>query len=380
MIKFCAIALAWIPLVIGQISDSPAPGNPVISTHSTLVLVPALVQTASRQLVYTLTADDFVVTDDGVEQKIAMEEGASDLPLALVIVVETGRAGARRLGDYRNLGSTLEAVVGNIPHKVAVVGFDSAPQLVQDFTPDLSVVAASLNDLKAGNSGDAILDSLKVSVDLLGKQPPTYRHAILLVSETLDHGSRIGYEDALRAISDTNTTIYGMGFSTTKADIKKASDNFNSDMTPAPPGGCMSKSSKWDTIADSQARSAPTISSGHDRLLQAYDCMSLLVPPLWAAKLATIAAVNGLERNVPQTLAELTGGEFYKFENGRGLQGGLMKLSNHLPNRYVLSFHPESPHPGLHSIALHLANHTNLVVTARHGYWADQGPAKEPHP
>jgi hypothetical protein len=48
--------------------------NTVISTRSSLVLVPALVRIGSGQLVYTLTANDFTVTDDGVEQRVALDE------------------------------------------------------------------------------------------------------------------------------------------------------------------------------------------------------------------------------------------------------------------------------------------------------------------
>jgi hypothetical protein len=42
-----------------------------------------------------------------------------------------------------------------------------------------------------------------------------------------------------------------------------------------------------------------------------------------------------------------------------------------VPNRYVLSFHPESPHPGMHTLKLKLANYPNLEITARRNYWAE---------
>ena len=68
------------------------------------MLVPALVKTKKGDPVFTLTADSFVVTDDGVEQKVRLEEDSGSQPLALVIVVETGGDGARFLDDYRDLG------------------------------------------------------------------------------------------------------------------------------------------------------------------------------------------------------------------------------------------------------------------------------------
>jgi hypothetical protein len=64
------------------------------------------------------------------------------------------------------------------------------------------------------------------------------------------------------------------------------------------------------------------------------------------------------------------------------LEQSLLTISNHIPNRYVLSFQPQSPHPGLHTIDLHLKDHPKLAVTARRTYWADSetmGNASQTH-
>ena len=52
--------------------------SPTLTSRSTLVRVPALVRDKDNQLVYTLAADDFVLTDDGVPQKLLLEEEAGD--------------------------------------------------------------------------------------------------------------------------------------------------------------------------------------------------------------------------------------------------------------------------------------------------------------
>ena len=93
----------------------------------------------------------------------------------------------------------IESVVGDEPHLVAVVGFDSSPVLVQDFTPNIDLVAHAIQALIDDNSGDngEPFDSVGYSVDLLRKQPLEYRRAILLVSETNDHGSRMKLVETL---------------------------------------------------------------------------------------------------------------------------------------------------------------------------------------
>jgi hypothetical protein len=194
---------------------------PILGRDSNLVLVPTLVKTSSGEPVFGLTADNFVLTDNGIEQRIVLEENTDSQPLSLVIVVQTGGAGGRRLDSYRRLGPLLDSIVGAVPHRVAVVGFDSEPHIEAEFTPDLNSVAGVMANLQPGDGGAAILDSLGFAIDLLRKQPISYRRAILSISETLDHGSQSKLEDALRAIDDTNTTIYSLGFSTTKADMKE---------------------------------------------------------------------------------------------------------------------------------------------------------------
>jgi hypothetical protein len=108
-----------------------------------------------------------------------------------------------------------------------------------------------------------------------------------------------------------------------------------------------------------------------NKAVRAYDCLTQLAPPLALAKMAAIAASDGLKQNVPETVARVTGGEYFKFENARGLVNGLVTISNHVPNRYVLSFHPESPHTGFHAVELKLRDRPGLRIAARSGYWVD---------
>jgi VWFA-related protein len=348
-----------------------AASGAVLRTGSTLVLVPALVKTKHGEPVFTLTADSFVVTDDGVEQKVRLEEDSGGQPLALVIVVETGGAGARFLDDYRNLEPMVEAVVGNVQHKVAVVGFDSEPQILQPFTSHLERVGTALSQIEAGDDGAAILDSLGYAVDQLRRQPAGYRRAILLLSETVDQGSHLKIEDALRQLSDTNTSIYSLAFSSSKTEAKHEAAGIASDPNPGPAGGCMAKPDGEQDAGQDAGHDTGKTPPNDNRLKQAWNCAGVLLPPLRLANLAFMVGMNGLRKNVPETVAQLSGGEYFSFKDTRGVERAMMSLSNHIPNRYVLSFEPQSPHPGIHAISLRLKDYTDLVVTARSSYWAE---------
>jgi VWFA-related protein len=366
----CAIALAQAP---------PSPGPPPsLRTQTNVVLVPALVRNGKGDLIFTLNAGDFRVTDDGIEQKLTLDEDTGSEPLALVIAVESGGSGRARLNSYRHLGAVIGAVVGGVPHRVAVVAFDGGPQLLRDFTPDVDAAGAALNDLDPGDKGAAILDALKFSVDLLRGQPPNYRRAVLLISETVDRSSQTKMDEVLRAVSDTNTAIYTLAFSTGKSEaahyaykelpVSKTDDGFaiGSNAYSNPPHGCMGKD--------------PDPEATQNKAVQAFDCLTQLVPPLALAKMAAIRAADDLQRNVPEAVAQLTGGEYFKFENSRSLVRGMLTISNHIPNRYVLSFQPQSPHAGFHAVELKLNDRPGLRVTARSGYWADSDTALAPQP
>ena len=375
-------------------SSQETPQASLLSTRSTLVLAPALVRNRTGDLVFTLTANDFVLTDDGVPQKLTLEQDSGGGPLALVVVIEIGGAGAREFNQFSSiappLAPMLASIVGNVPYKVAVVAFDSQPTLLQSFTANLDSAAdviadltpgcsrqhhldncaspLAIHNLALGDNGAAILDALAFSVDLLRNQPPQYRRAVLLISETLDRGSHLTLEDALRAISDTNTVIYSIGYSTGKSEAAHYAARelptqpgglWMENHHPNPPNGCMGKDPDPDPDAT------------HNKAIQAYDCLTQLVPPLALAKMAAIAATDGLKRNVPETVAHLTGGEYFKLTDARTLDRSLATISNHIPNRYILSFQPQSPHPGLHVIGLSLPDYSKLTVTARTSYWVD---------
>jgi VWFA-related protein len=380
---YAALTLAILSAAFAQTSaqssgqdstQARAARSPTLTSRSTLVQVPALVRNKANKLVYTLTANDFALTDDGVPQKLYLEEDAGSEPLALVVDIEGGGAGARELSKYAGLAAMLDSIAGGVLHEVAVVSFDSSPVLVRDFTSDTDAAAHVIQTLmadKRGDGGAAILDSLDFSIDLLRKQPPQYRRVILLVSETLDTGSHLELDEALRAFDDSNTTIYAVAFSSIKGYMKQEGPKtFGSgpipglsSRKPAPRGpahGCMSRDPN-----------DPQVDLSKNRAEQAYECLSLLAPPLRLAKIAAVAASDGLQKNVPETVTRLTGGEYFKLTDEASLERSLQTISNHLPNRYILSFQPQSPHPGLHSVVLQLHGYDGLKVSAREGYWAE---------
>jgi hypothetical protein len=108
-----------------------------------------------------------------------------------------------------------------------------------------------------------------------------------------------------------------------------------------------------------------------NRAAQALDCAADLLPPLRLARIAFLAAKDGLKRNVPESVAQLTGGEYFAFKDAKTLAQHLITISNDVPNYYFLSFRPQTLHPGSHALELKVKNKPEYRVRARKGYWVD---------
>lgn len=355
----CTLFLLLCLAAVGVSAQQGDKSQSTLTVRSSLVEVPVLLKTKAGEVVFGLTADDFLVTDNGVPQHLTLDQDTDSQPLALAIVVETGGAGARHLGDYRELDSILDALIGNVEHRVAIIGFDSVPHLLIPFTPRTADVSQQLAGLNEGDQGAAILDGIALAIAQLRAQPTRYRRAILLLSETIDQGSKTTLDEALRLISDTNTAMYSFGFSSTRAAVSHEASKFGFGSTePGPAHGCFSRNG-----ADSEYE-------GHYSK-QALDCISQLAPPLRLATMTFLTARNALRTKTAESIAQLSGGEFFHFHDAKDLKAGLIAVSNEVPNYYVLSFRPTARTPGLHALHVETKGRQQLVLTSRREYWID---------
>ena len=175
MRSVCTVTLLLALIAVASFAQQSEIAQAPLTVRSTLVMVPVLVTTKAGKVVFELTADDFLVTDNAVPQHVALDPETDSQPLALMIVVETGGAGTHHLQDYQQLDSILDALIGNVEHHVGVVGFDSTPHLLLPFTSTTADAAKQLSSLEEGDKGAAILDAVAFAVAQLRTQPSNYR-------------------------------------------------------------------------------------------------------------------------------------------------------------------------------------------------------------
>jgi VWFA-related protein len=294
-------------------------------SQSNVVVIPALVKSAKGEVVYGLGAKDFVVEDDGVEQTVRLDDAAEGAAVSLVLAIQRGRRAHYEFPRIHGLSAMLDPMLEAGLGRVAIVEFDSKVELVQDFSSDSERTAGNLRGLQAGDGGAAILDAVGYSVRLLEKAPKERQRVLLLISETRDHGSHEArVDDVVAEIGQSNTAVYALAFSPSRSNV-------------------------LDTM---RGNNLGEMHEGVNFLDLGY------------------RLGQAMRKNIPETIASMTGGEYEWFATGKGLDARMIDFTNHVHSRYLLSIEPKSPHAGFHRIRVRLRNPGDSVVLARSSYWA----------
>jgi VWFA-related protein len=310
---------------LSQSTTQDTPQEPTLRSQSNVVLVPTLVKDQQGGIVYGLEARDFIVEDDGVEQAARLDETPEGQAISLVVAIQRGRRASAEFPRMQGLKSMLDPLFSMGTARVAVVEFDSKVNLTRNFTKDASLVEDDLANLQPGDGGATILDAVRYSVNLLKQEPEDRLRVLLLISETRDHGSHVKIDDAVSAIGQSNAVMYALVFSPALSNILDTGRGTN--------------------IESEMHQGIDFIDLGY-RVAQA------------------------MRKNVPSTIASMTGGEYELFATKKKFDGRMIDFTNHLHSRYLLSFAPQSPRPGLHQIRVRLRGAKDAAVLARSSYWA----------
>lgn len=320
-------------IAVAQNPPATPPVNPsgnndqsyTLRTQSNIVLVPTTVQTKHGENIYELKPEQFVVEDNGVPQTIHLDEDTDSLGLSLVVVVQCGRSAGYEFPKLNGLGTMIDGIAGDAPREVAIVTYGSAPLLLGKFSSSVDAMAHALAQLEPCDDPEAsTLDAVAYATRLLEARKNHYRHAILLISETRDHGSTAKPAEVIAALGRTNTVVDSVAFGPGKTEV----------LNDLKYGG----------------------GSGPIGLL--------------------VMAVNALKKNAAHELAALSGGEYINFTTQKGFDEGLHQLSNHVHNYYLLSFQPHGPNgepaSGMHTIRVKIPDYPDARIRFRESYFAGE--------
>ena len=230
VLVLCALP-GWLPAQEAKPGTPPGtvqtPTNPtIIRIPVNLVNVPLTVTDKKNRLVIMMTKDDFNLFEDGTRQTIAYFSRETDLAMRIGLLIDTSNSIRDRLRFEQQAATDfLTDTIRRGKDQAFVVGFDVAPQLVQDYTDNVEKLANAIHGLQAGGVTslyDAIYYSCKEKLLFFPPPEPYLRRMIIVVSDGEDNRSEHTREEALAMAQRAEVTIFAI--STNRSGAEQRGD------------------------------------------------------------------------------------------------------------------------------------------------------------
>ena len=174
-----------------------------------------------------LTQNDFRVIDDSKPAlSIQSFSRETNLPLRVGLLIDSSNSVRDRFKFEQEAAiEFLSQIIRPKYDKAFVIGFDTTPEVTQDFTDDNEKLSHGVRMLRAGG-GTAMYDAIYYACrdKLMGidKGQIASRRAIILLSDGEDNQSRVSREEAVEMAQRAEVIIYAI--STNTSGIKLRGD------------------------------------------------------------------------------------------------------------------------------------------------------------
>jgi VWFA-related protein len=221
----CMTATIAVTLAIPALPQEPAPQGGTIKSRVSLVNLFATVRDKNKRIVPTLKQEDFRISEDNQDQKIAFFSREVALPITLAMLLDTSGSEQDMLGAIQEAGSGFIGRVIRKGDEALVMSFDSNVDLLSDFTDERSQLERAIRKTRinvpdqgsiAGNpgpigsrqiTGTALYDAIYLACgEKLASEAG--RKAIVIVTDAQDEGSKVKLDEAIEAAQRTDTVIH----------------------------------------------------------------------------------------------------------------------------------------------------------------------------
>lgn len=314
-----------------------------------LVVAPTTITDSKGRLVDGLMAEDLVLRDDSVPQKIQMDW--MSYPISLVVAVQTSENSGAVIDKLGGSGILFSQLVAADRGETAVLSFSDEVKLHQNFTTDPDPVVHSLRMLRKDGDGAHMLDALREALRLLEQRPAGRRRIILMIAERRDRGSAAKMAEVMEQVQRLNAAVYWLTYSP-----------FLQPFTVKP-------------------KTAEDLKPIDERIKQ-QQC-ALCPPPDETpvpADLGPGGLIYGLgelfrlhKQDLSALFTDTTGGRTLSFLKKNALEQAIQLVGEEVHRQYILSFEPKGGEPGqFHPIQVAVKGHPEFHVRTREGYWAVQ--------
>ena len=220
----CATPVLAAGLALPALTQEPQIQAPTIKTQVNLVNLFVTVRDKSKRIVTDLKQDDFKVSEDNQDQKIAFFSKEVTLPITLGLLLDTSGSEQYMLGAIQDGATRFLNRVMRKGDEAMVISFDLDVDLLADFTDDRSQLDRAIHKAQintgggggivtpgtipqSGPKGTNFYDALYLACnDKLGTEAG--RKAIIALTDAEDNGSKVRVEEAIEAAQRTDTVVH----------------------------------------------------------------------------------------------------------------------------------------------------------------------------
>ena len=180
---------------------------PVLQMNVKLVNVFTNVTDAAGALVGGLTKEDFAVTEDGRPQKISVFERQSELPLHLVLAIDTSGSVRKDLPLEQDAAKRFVHALMRSQDEMSLLEFSTEVRQVVAFTNQPSRIDRGLSSLRGGPA-TALYDAIYLASQNLASRQG--HKVLILVTDGGDTANTVTYAEALEQALRGEVMVYSI--------------------------------------------------------------------------------------------------------------------------------------------------------------------------
>jgi VWFA-related protein len=352
----CALFLLFAVQALAQDQNSQ---DETIKLKTDLVTVTASAIDRSGNAMKSLKAEDFIVYEDGLRQKIEHFTSTEE-PFTLMLLLDI--SGSTR-ADIELIKRAAKNFLSELrpSDRVGVIVFSGEVEMIADFKDPRARVETAIEGLQSTpgedgyrfstRTGTSFYDALFLSVEESPFKEVEGRKAIICMTDGVDSASKTDYAEVARLVEQSEASVYFLELNTeamTLAGLLKSDDDpDNINFSPR-----QIKRYFEEFEPDSIERYKPS------RILSA------------ETKKKINKGLYDIARRQMREVTERTGGREYAVRSLNDLAGVYKQVADDLRSQYSIGYYPKNDaHDGRwRKIRVELKR--GGTVRARSGYWA----------
>jgi len=176
------------------------------------------------KFVKDLKQNDFQVMDDSHAGTIRSFRSETNLPLRVGLLIDASNSVRDRFKFEQEAAiEFLNQIIRAKFDQAFVIGFDTTPEVTQDFTDNTEALSKGIHMLRPGGGTamyDAIYYACRDKILAYDKGTTATRRAIILLSDGDDNQSRVSREEALEMAQKAEVIIYAISTNTSGMKLR----------------------------------------------------------------------------------------------------------------------------------------------------------------